>query len=108
MVSLLSNLVDNLTEGILKIKCEYGHGIKEWEISGIKYNDCEFSRVYTNVKDDLTKYKWLRCICTSFQQKNKSKKKTKIFSLFMIYISKINKKQKKYAKSSYYVKNTVK
>ena len=28
MASLLSNLVDNLAKGILKIKCKHGHGNK--------------------------------------------------------------------------------
>ena len=45
MASSLSNLVDNLTEGIHKIKC--------------KGCDCFF--LYESVKDNLIKYKYLSC-----------------------------------------------
>ena len=45
MESLLSNLVDNLAEGINKIKCK----------------DCDCFFEYENVKDDLTKYKCSSC-----------------------------------------------
>ena len=61
MGNSLSNLVDNLAEGILKIKCKYGHGNEKWETCGIKYKDWEFCLEYTNVKDDLTEYKCLHC-----------------------------------------------
>ena len=37
----LSNLVDNLAEGIHKIKCKYGHDNKKYETCEIKYKDCE-------------------------------------------------------------------
>ena len=40
-----SNLVDNLAEGINKIKCK----------------DCDCFLEYENVKDDLIKYKCLSC-----------------------------------------------
>ena len=36
MTSSLSNLLDNLSEGIHKIKCKYGHGDKKNETFGIK------------------------------------------------------------------------
>ena len=45
MAILLSNLVDNLTEGIHKIKCK----------------DCDFFLEYENVKDSLMKYKFSAC-----------------------------------------------
>ena len=61
MASSLSNLVNNLTEGIHKIKCKYGHNDKKSETCEIKYKDCECFLEYTNVKDDLTKYK---CLCS--------------------------------------------
>ena len=57
LVSLLSNLVDNLAEGIHKIKCKYGHH-KKWETGEIKYTDCECFREYRNIKDDLIEYKY--------------------------------------------------
>ena len=43
--SSLSNLVDNLAEGIHKIKCK----------------DCDYFVEYKNVKDNLIKYKCLSC-----------------------------------------------
>ena len=45
MASLFSNLVDNLTEGIHRIKC--------------KYCDCFIE--YETVKDNLIKYQCLSC-----------------------------------------------
>ena len=45
MASSLSNLVDNLTEGIHKIKCK----------------DCDCFVEYGSVKDNLIKYKYLSC-----------------------------------------------
>ena len=51
MASSVSNLIDNLTEGIHKIKCK----------------DCGFLLEYENVKDDLIKYK-----CLSFNIIQKS------------------------------------
>ena len=45
MVTLLSNLVDNLIEGIQKIQCK----------------DCDCFLEYENIKDNLIKYKCLSC-----------------------------------------------
>ena len=36
MASSLSNLANNLSEGIHKIKCKYGHDSKESQTCGIK------------------------------------------------------------------------
>ena len=41
MANLLSNLVDNLAEGIHEIKCTHGHDNKICETCGINYKDCE-------------------------------------------------------------------
>ena len=53
MTSSLSNLVNNLSEGIHRIKCKHRHKDKKYETCGIKYkyHDCFFE--YTNFKDDL-------------------------------------------------------
>ena len=59
MASSISNLVNNLAKGILKIKCKYEHDDKKFETCGIKYKDCECCLKYTNPKDDLTEYKCL-------------------------------------------------
>ena len=37
MESSLSNLVNNLSEGVHRIKCKLEHGDKKYEISSIKY-----------------------------------------------------------------------
>ena len=53
MASSLSNLVDNLSEGIHKIKCKYGHNDKKCETCGIIYKICSCFLEYTNLTDDL-------------------------------------------------------
>ena len=53
-------MVDNLAEGINKIKCKYGHDNRECETCGIKYKYCERCVEYTNVKVDIIEHK---CIC---------------------------------------------
>ena len=40
MTSSLSNLVNNLAEGIHKIKCKYGQDDKKCETCGIKKKGC--------------------------------------------------------------------
>ena len=45
MANSLSNLVDNLVEGIRKSNCKY----------------CDYFLEYESVKDNLRKYKWLSC-----------------------------------------------
>ena len=41
MEGLLSNLVDNLAEGIDGIKCKYRCNNKKHKTFGIKYKDCD-------------------------------------------------------------------
>ena len=67
MESLLSNLVNNLAEGIHKIKCKYGHDNKKCETCRIEYRNCECFFQYTSAKDDSIKYKCLYCN-NSYQQ----------------------------------------
>ena len=55
MASLSSNLVNNISEQIHRIKCKFGHDDKKCETCGIKYKYCD-----TNIKDDLIKY---TCSC---------------------------------------------
>ena len=57
MASFLSNLVNNLAEGIHKIKCKYGHDKKKCKKFEIEYKDCDCCLEYTNVKDDLVVHK---------------------------------------------------
>ena len=59
MGSSLSNLLDDLTQGIPKIKGKYRHDNKKCEISRTKYNYYNCYLEYTNVKNDL-----LVCKCS--------------------------------------------
>ena len=53
MARLLSNLVNNLTKGIHKVKFKYGHDNKKFKTWGNKYKDCECCLEYTDALDDL-------------------------------------------------------
>ena len=53
MARSLSNLLNNLSEGIDKIKCKYGHNYKKCEACGITYEVCDCFLEYTNFKHDL-------------------------------------------------------
>ena len=53
MASSLSNLVNNLSEGIHKIKCSHGHDDRKCETCGITYEVCNCFCENTNFKDDL-------------------------------------------------------
>ena len=59
MASSLSNLFNNLAEGINKIKCK--HDNKTCETCGIKYKDCVCFLEYTNFSDNLIEYQCLCC-----------------------------------------------
>ena len=48
MASSLSNLVNNLAEGIRKTKCKYGHNDKICETCGVKYKNYDCFLEYTN------------------------------------------------------------
>ena len=61
MASSLSNFVNNLAEGIHKIKWEYGHNDKRHYTCRHKYKDWECCLEFINVEDDLIKYKCLCC-----------------------------------------------
>ena len=56
MVSSLSNIVNNLAEGIHEIKFKYGH---DSDTCGIKYKYFKFCLEYTNAKDKLVLHKCL-------------------------------------------------
>ena len=60
MSKSLSNLVNNLSEGVHRIKCKFGHDDKKCETYGIKYKSCDYFLRYINFKDDLIEYKCLR------------------------------------------------
>ena len=60
MASSLSNLVNNLSKGIHKIKCKYRHNDKNCETCKIKYKSCDCFHEYTDFIDDLVEYE---CLC---------------------------------------------
>ena len=68
MANALSNLINNLFEGIHKIKCKCGHNDKKCETCGIRYKYCDCFLEYANFKDDLIECKSL-CWNKSYQQK---------------------------------------
>ena len=57
----LSNLVNNFSQGIHKIKCKYGHDDKKCETGRIKYKYCDCFLKYIDFKNDLMEYKCLCC-----------------------------------------------
>ena len=67
MASSLSNLVNNLSKGIHRVKCKFGHDDKKCEKFGIKYKYCNCFLEYTNFKDDLIEYK---CLCCNKNHQN--------------------------------------
>ena len=74
MASSLSNLVNNLSEGIHRIKSKFGHDNKKCETYRIKYKYCDCFLEYTIFKDDLIEYKCL-CCNTKYQHKFDNKLK---------------------------------
>ena len=81
MASSLSNLVNNLSEGIHRIKCKFRHRDKKWEACRIKYKYCGCFFEYTNFKDDLTEYKIL-CYNKNCQQALGEKLKERFFNTY--------------------------
>ena len=79
MASSLSSLVNNLSEGIHKIKCKHRRNDKICETCGIKYRYCDCILEYTDFKDDLIEYKYLWCK-KKYQQKFNEKLKELFFS----------------------------
>ena len=53
MASSLSNLFNNLSEGICIIAWKFGQGGKKFETCGIKYKYCDCFLEYNKLKDDL-------------------------------------------------------
>ena len=59
MASSLSNLVNNLAEGVHEIKCKYGHYNKKCETGRIKEKDCKCCLEYKNIKNNFIEYNCL-------------------------------------------------
>ena len=75
------NLVNNLSEGIQKIKCKHGHSDKNFETCRIKYKYYNCFLGYTNFKDDLRESKCL-CCNKNYQQKLDEKLKERFFNTY--------------------------
>ena len=74
MASSLSNLVNNLSERIRRIKCTFRHDAKKCETCVIKYEYCDCFLEYINFKDYLIEYK---CLCYNKNCKHKFDEKLK-------------------------------
>ena len=61
MASSLSDLANNLSEGIHRVKYKFVHDDKKCGTCGIEYKCCDYFFEYTNFKDGLKKYKCLLC-----------------------------------------------
>ena len=81
MESSLSSLINNLSEGIHKIKCKHRHDDKKCETCGIKYKYCGCSLEYTKLKYDLIEYKCL-CCNKNYQQKFDKKLNEQFFNTY--------------------------
>ena len=81
MASSLSNLVNNISEGLYRIKCKLEHDDKKCETCRIKYKHCDCFLEYTNFKDDLIKYKCLSCK-KIYQRKFNQKLKEGFFNTY--------------------------
>ena len=81
MASSLSNLVNNLSEEIHKVKCKFGHDHKNCETCGIKYKYFDCFLEYTNFKDYLIEYKCL-CCSKSYRRKFDEKLKKQFFNIY--------------------------
>ena len=81
MASALSNLVNNLSEGIHRGKCKFEHDDKKCETRGVKYKYCECFFEYMNFKGDLIEYK---CFCCNknYQLKFDEKLKQLFFNTY--------------------------
>ena len=81
MAISLSNVTNNLSDAIHKIKCKYGHDYKKWETWEINYRCCNCFLEYTNFKDELIEYKCLFCN-KNYQEKFNEKLKEWFFNTY--------------------------
>ena len=81
MASSLSNLDNNLSEGIHRIKCKYGYDDKKSQTFGIKFKHCNCFLQYTNFRDYLIEYKCL-CCNKNYQHKFDERLKELFFNTY--------------------------
>ena len=80
MASSLSNLVNNISEGVHRITCKFGHD-RKCETCGIKYKYCKCFLEYINFKIDLKGYKYL-CCNKNYEHKYDEKLKGQFFNTY--------------------------
>ena len=90
MASSLSNLLNNLSGGIDKIKCNCGHNDNKCKTCIIKYKYCNCFLEYTNFKYDLIECKCLWCD-KNYQQRFDEKLKERFFNTYTFCSHGINK-----------------
>ena len=81
IASSLSHLVNNLSEGIHRMKCNFGHYDKKCETCRIKYNNFDCFLEYTDFKDDLIEDKCSYCN-KNYQHKFDEKLKERFFNTY--------------------------
>ena len=81
MASSLSNLANNLSERLHRIKCKLGHDDRKCETCGMKYKCCDCFLEYANFEDDLIECKCL-CYNKSYQGKFDEKLKERFFNTY--------------------------
>ena len=81
MASSLSNLLNNLSGGIYRIKCKFVHDDEKCETCGVKYKYCDCFLTYSNFKDDLIEYKCLLCN-KNCKRKFDEKLKEQLFNIY--------------------------
>ena len=73
MARSLSNLVNNLSGEIHRIKCKFGQDDNNCKTCGIKYKYCDCFLEYTNFKDDLKNQHLNRSYRQTFDEKSKER-----------------------------------
>ena len=86
MASSLSNLANNISERIRRIKCEFGHNDKTCETCGIKYKYYNCFLEYINFEDDLIEQKCL-CCNKNYQHNFDNKLKKRFLIEFLIHFN---------------------
>ena len=81
MASSLASVVNNLSEGVHRIKSKFGHDDKRCDTCRIKYKYCNCFLESTNFKDNLTEYKGLICN-KNCQRKIDAKLKERFFNTY--------------------------
>ena len=85
MASSLSNIVNNLSEEIHRIKCKYGHDDKNCETCEVKYKYWDCFLEYTKFKDNLTEYKCLICNKNLQKKKIDDKSNGRFFKTYKVW-----------------------